>query len=166
MPQADPERDRTTERLFEIALDEAGLPPPTPEIEQERRVAIFDLIEGNLFALASGPSSGPYRLALRPEAHSIGFEVTTRDGALAAAFRLSAAPYLQVVRDYRLVCENYLDAVRHLSPGRIEAIDEARREIHEEGARILAADLSAQVRIDAQTARRLFTLVAVLRVAD
>ncbi len=166
MPQGEPAPDRPTERLFEIALDEAGLPPPTPEIEQERRVAIFDLIEGNVFALADAAATGPYRLALRPEAHSLGFEVTTRDGAQAAAFQLSAAPYAQVVRDYRLVCESYLDAVRHLSPAQIEAIDDARREIHEEGARRLAADLAARVRIDPQTARRLFTLVAVLRVED
>jgi len=165
MPQNDDAEGRAAGRLVDISLDDGGLPPPTPEIEQERRVAIFDLIEGNVFELAGGAEMrGPYRLVLRPDAHSIGLEVTSRDGGASETFRISAAPYAQVIRDYHQICQSYLDAVRHLPPAQIETIDAARRSIHEEGARRLIEELAGKVWIDPPTARRLFTLVAVLRV--
>jgi uncharacterized protein (UPF0262 family) len=154
------------DRLMDVTLDESGLPPPTPEIEQERRVAIFDLLEDNAFALPGREGRevppGPYRLHLAIRDRRLIFEVTTEAGAPAGAFHLSLTPFRQVVKDYFQICESYFDAVKHLPPARIEAIDMGRRGIHNEGSRILLERLEGKVETDMATARRLFTLICVL----
>lgn len=148
------------DRLIEVTLDEAGLPPPTPEIEQERRVAIFDLLDSNLFRLAG--IEGPFRLRLAVHERQLVFGVTTEAGAPAAEFHLSLRPFNQVVKDYFAICASYLDAVRRLPAAQIEAIDTGRRQIHDEGSRLLLARLEGKVETDLATARRLFTLLCVL----
>lgn len=154
-------------RLQEILLDDSGLPPPTPEIEQERRVAIFDLLEENRFALPAGiggpAPAGPYRLTLAIRDRRLNFDLTTADHTPAGSFQLSLTPFHQVIRDYFQICESYFDAVKRLPPAQIEAIDAARRDIHHEGSRILLDRLSGHVETDLTTARRLFTLICVLR---
>ena len=117
--------------ISHLELDDANLPPPTPEIEQERKVALFDLL-------------------------------ATEDAEKAAEFHLSLGPFRQVVKDYFQICESYFDAVKTLPPSQIETIDMARRGIHNEGSRVLQERLEGKAEIDADTARRLFTLICVL----
>jgi uncharacterized protein (UPF0262 family) len=153
-------------RLCQIEIDEKGLAPPTPEIEQERRVAIFDLLEDNSFALPSRPDRelphGPYRLHLAIREGRLVFDIATDTGEKAAEFHLSLGPFRQVVKDYFQICESYFDAVKRLPPSQIEAIDMARRGIHNEGASILRERLDGKADVDTDTARRLFTLICVL----
>ncbi len=153
-------------KLVHVEIDDSALPPPTPEIEQERKVAIFDLLEDNSFGLAKregrAPPDGPYRLTLAIRERRLVFDVTTEGGEPAAEFHLSLGPFRQVVKDYFQICESYFDAVKKLPPSQIEAIDMARRGIHNEGARLLEERLEDKVVIDSDTARRIFTLVCVL----
>ena len=155
-----------TNRLIEVNLDETGLAPPTPEIEQERRVAIFDLIEENRFAPCAreerATPAGPYRLGLAIRERRLVFEIMTEAGENAGAFHLSLTPFNQVVKDYFQICESYFDAVKRLPASQIEAIDMGRRGIHNEGSRILLERLEGKVETDMATARRLFTLICVL----
>lgn len=153
-------------RLCQIDIDEKGLARPTAEIEQERRVAIFDLLEDNRFALPPRPDrelpEGPYRLHLAIREGRLVFDISAEDGTRAAEFHLSLGPFRQVVKDYFQICESYFDAVKRLPPSQIEAIDMARRGIHNEGAAILRDRLDGKADVDTDTARRLFTLICVL----
>ena len=155
-----------SDRLIEVTLDESGLAPPTPEIEQERRVAIFDLIEENRFALPDRDDRpappGPYRLHLAIRDRRLVFALTTADQESAGEFHLSLTPFNQVVQDYFRICESYFDAVKRLPASQIEVIDMGRRGIHNEGSRILLDRLEGKVATDMATARRLFTLICVL----
>ncbi|MGI3185712.1 UPF0262 family protein [Nioella aestuarii] len=152
--------------ICHIEIDDSGLPAPTPEIEQERRVAIFDLLEDNSFALPERDGrevpAAPYRLGLAIRERRLVFDVDTEGGEDAAEFHLSLSPFRQVVKDYWQICESYYDAVKKLPPSQIEAIDMARRGIHNEGARVLQERLEGKADVDHDTARRLFTLVCVL----
>lgn len=152
-------------RICQIQIDDAGLPPPTPEIEQERKVAIFDLLEDNAFALPprnGTPVEGPFRLDLAIRDKRLVFDLASEAGAKVAEFHLSLGPFRQVVKDYFQICESYFDAVKRLPPAQIEAIDMARRGIHNEGARVLLERLEGKADLDIDTARRLFTLICVL----
>ncbi len=153
-------------RICHIEIDDAGLPPPTPEIEQERRVAIFDLLEENSFALpprdGKAVPDGPYRLALAIRDGRLVFDIATEAAERVGAFHLSLGPFRQVVKDYFQICESYFEAVKRLPPSQIEAIDMARRGIHNEGARVLQERLDGKAAVDTDTARRLFTLICVL----
>ncbi len=153
-------------RLCHIEIDERGLARPTPQIEQERRVAIFDLLEENSFALPArdgrAPPDGPYRLGLSIRDGRLVFAIALEDGGPVTDFILSLGPFRQVVKDYFQICESYFDAVKRLPPSQIEAIDMARRGIHNEGARILQERLDGKATVDIDTARRLFTLICVL----
>jgi uncharacterized protein (UPF0262 family) len=153
-------------RISQIEIDDAGLPAPTPEMEQERRVAVFDLLEDNSFDLPARDGRevppGPYRLALAVREKRLVVDITQEDGEKVAEFHLSLGPFRQVVKDYFQICDSYFDAVKRLPPSQIEAIDMARRGIHNEGARILMERLEGKAEIDIDTARRLFTLICVL----
>ena len=153
-------------RICHIEIDDSALPPPTPEIEQERKVAIFDLLEDNSFSLPEregrGVADGPYRLLLAIREKRLVFEVETEAQEPAAEFHLSLSPFRQVVKDYFQICESYFDAVKALPPSQIETIDMARRGIHNEGARVLQERLDGKADVDTDTARRLFTLICVL----
>ena len=153
-------------RICQIEIDEKGLARPTPEIEQERRVAIFDLLEENSFTPASRPDrempQGPWRVLLAIREGRLVFDIATETGDKAAEFHLSLGPFRQVVKDYFQICESYFDAVKRLPPSQIEAIDMARRGIHNEGARTLQERLEGKAEIDIDTARRLFTLICAL----
>lgn len=149
--------------ICHIEIDTQGLPAPTPQIEQERKVAIFDLLEENTFTLPKEDApDGPYRVTLAIREKRLVFDIDTEDGADAAEFHLSLSPFRQTVKDYWQICEAYFDAVKKLPPSQIEAIDMARRGIHNEGARLLQERLEGKAGIDIDTARRLFTLICVL----
>lgn len=153
-------------RIAHIEIDDSALPPPTPEIEQERKVAIFDLLEDNSFSLPDRDGrevpAGPYRLMLAIRDRRLVFDIRTEDEEQAAEFHLSLGPFRQVVKDYFQICESYFDAVKKLPPSQIEAIDMARRGIHNEGARVVQERLEGKADLDIDTARRLFTLICVL----
>ena len=153
-------------RIIHIEIDDTNLPPPTPEIEQERRVAVFDLLEGNHFSLPARADrelpSGPYRVGLAVKEKRLVFDIQTEAMQKAAEFHLSLSPFRQVVKDYWSICESYYDAVKNMPPSQIETIDMARRGIHNEGARILTERLAGKADVDKDTARRLFTLICVL----
>lgn len=153
-------------RISHIELDDAGLPPPTPEIEQERRVAIFDLLEDNSFTLpgrdGQAAPEGPFHLGLSIREKRLVFDVNTENSEKAAEFHLSLGPFRQVVKDYFQICESYFEAVKTAAPSQIETIDMARRGIHNEGSRVLQERLEGKVELDTDTARRLFTLICVL----
>lgn len=153
-------------RITHIELDDVNLPPPTPEIEQERRVAMFDLMEHNSFSLPPRDDrvvpAGPYRVGLSIREKRLVFDVQTEACDPAAEFHLSLSPFRQVVKDYFQICKSYFDAVKSLPPSQIETIDMARRGIHNEGARVLQERLEGKAIVDDDTARRLFTLICVL----
>ncbi len=155
-----------TNRICNIEIDERGLVRPTPEIEQERKVAIFDLLEDNSFSLPARENhptpTGPYRVGLAIRESRLVFDVRTQATEKVAEFHLSLGPFRQVVKDYFQICENYFDAVKRLPPSQIEAIDMARRGIHNEGARVLQDRLAGKAEVDIDTARRLFTLICVM----
>ena len=153
-------------KIIHIDLDDSALPPPTPEIEQERKVAMFDLLEDNSFVLPErdgrAAPDGPYRLGLSIRQKRLVFEIGTEGGDPAGEFHLSLGPFRQVVKDYFQICESYFDAVKTAAPSQIETIDMARRGIHNEGARVLEERLEGKAEVDSDTARRLFTLICVL----
>ena len=152
--------------ISKIKLDDRNLPRPTPEIDQERKVAIFDLLESNSFTLPernmNSNSAGPYQLELSITNRRLVFDLFTEAETKAVEFHLSLGPFRQVVKDYFQICESYFEAVKTLPPSQIETIDMARRGIHNEGARVLQERLNGKADIDDQTARRLFTLICVL----
>ncbi|WP_435140499.1 UPF0262 family protein [Pseudopelagicola sp. nBUS_19] len=152
--------------ISQIQIDDRNLPPPTPEIEQERKVAMFDLLEENTFNLPKRDDrlvpNGPYAVNLSIREKRLVFDVNSEVGEKAGEFHLSLSPFRQVVKDYWAICQSYYDAVKTLPPSQIETIDMARRGIHNEGARVLQERLEGKADIDNDTARRLFTLICVL----
>lgn len=147
-------------RIAAIELDEKSIARWTAEVEHERDVAIFDLLEENYFELKSG-DAGPYRLQLGLRDATLVFDLESSTGET-IELTLSAKPLRRVIKDYFMICESYFGAIRGAAPGRIEAIDMARRGLHNEGAEILQDAMADQVSMDSNTARRFFTLVCVL----
>lgn len=158
---------KETDRLLDVSIDDACLAAATPEIEQERRVAIFDLLEQNKFALqprgGRTPPAGPYKLNLSARDGRAVFHVGTTSDEAVAEFHLSMSPFADVMKDYFAICASYFDAVKHMPRSRIEAIDMGRRGIHDEGARLVKERLEGKAVVDDPTARRLFTLICVLQ---
>ncbi len=150
-----------TRRLVEIALDGDRVARRSPEVEHERAVAIFDLLQDNVFELTSG-ETGPYRLRLGIAERRLSFDIRDSEDAPLNRIMLPLTPFRSVIRDYFTVCEAYFEAIKTASRARIEAIDMGRRGLHDEGAEILRERLAADIAIDADTARRLFTLICVL----
>ena len=148
-------------RLFEVLLDEATLPRVSPDADHERAVAIFDLVEENVFG-AFGRDDGPYSLTLAQQEAKLSFAVRTQQGEAVADFVVSMTPFRPLLKDYFLVCETYYDAIRTASPREIEAIDRERTALHNEGAELIATRLLEKVEIDMPTARRLFTVISAL----
>jgi uncharacterized protein (UPF0262 family) len=151
------------DRIAEIRLDERSIVRWSLEVEHERNVAIFDLIESNSFSLAGSP--GPYRLLLSLRESNLVLEVRGPDEAAdPVEVVLATRPFRRVIKDYFLICESYLQAIKGATPSRIEAIDMARRGLHDEGSELLREALKGRAEVDHDTARRLFTLVCVLHI--
>lgn len=147
-------------RLTDIDLDES-IGRSTPDVEHERAVAIFDLVEENSFE-PIGHEGGPYRLKLSLVDKRLVIRITTEDGDDVATHILSLTPFRRIVKDYFMICESYYEAIRKASPTQIEAIDMGRRGVHNEGSQTLMDRLDGKVKVDFATARRLFTLICVL----
>lgn len=148
-------------RLTDISLDAKTLSHTSPDVEHERKVAIFDLLEQNSFALVDR-DEGPYKLRLSIVEKRLVFETSNDVGDPCATIILSMSPFRKIVRDYFMICESYFDAIKTAAPSRIEAIDMGRRGLHNEGSQILKDRLEGKVEMDFDTARRLFTLICVL----
>ncbi len=149
------------DRLATVTLDEASLGSSSDDIEHERRVAIYDLIEENKFK-PIGHAGGPYALHLGMRGNRLVFDIRLTDGTPVIAHMLSLAPFRGIVKDYFVVCDSYYTAIRTATPDRIEALDMGRRGLHDEGSRIVMERLKRKVELDFDTARRLFTLITVL----
>lgn len=152
-----------TNRLIAIDLDETSLGAASADADHERRIAIFDLLESNVFEV-EGEDAGPYALKLLVIDQRLIFEISGRDGGAPKSVVLSLTPFRRVIKDYFLVCNSYYDAIRNATPAQIEAIDMGRRSLHNDGSRLLEERLAGRVKMDFDTARRLFTLICALHV--
>ncbi len=148
-------------RLIAVSLDEASIGRGNPDQEHERRIAIYDLVEDNSFAL-HGHDGGPYRLAIGVQEGRLLLAVMDESGVGLMSHLLSLKPFRSILRDYLMLCDNYYQAIRSASPRQIEAIDMGRRGLHDEGAALLGERLRGKIDADHDTLRRLFTLVTAL----
>lgn len=155
------ESNNATSRLVEITLDPKSVGRNTPDVEHERKVAIFDLLEENVFALESG-ADGPFSLSLSIAENRLVFAVGDADQNPLTSFMLSLTPFRKIVKDYFFVCESYYTAIKTAPPSRIEALDMGRRGLHNEGSQLLMQRLEGKIETDFNTARRLFTLICAL----
>jgi uncharacterized protein (UPF0262 family) len=151
----------TARRIVDIVLDEESVSHRTPEVEHERAVAMFDILEENDFCLVGG-DPGPYRLRIGIFEQRLLFDVRDGEDRKLRDIVLSLTPFRKVVKDYFLICESYYAAIKKLSPSQIEALDMGRRGLHNEGSELLRERLEGKIEIDLDTARRLFTLICAL----
>lgn len=146
-------------RLQSVVLDEESLAAASRDQEQERQIAIFDLLEDNQFA-PEAASGGPYDLRIALIDNRLALDI--EGPGYGRRHILSLSPFRGVVRDYRMICESYYDAIRNATPGRIEGLDMGRRGLHNEGSVLLQTRLAGKIEMDVDTARRLFTLICAL----
>src|SRR3954468_17515759 len=153
--------DQPKQRLVKVTLDEGSIGRSSQDIEHERAVAIYDLLDDNSFAPVDY-EGGPYALHLSISENRLVFDIRQEDGAPVMAHLFSLTPFRRIVRDYFMICDSYYKAIRISTPSQIEAIDMGRRGLHNEGSEILRERLKGKVEIDFNTARRLFTLICAL----
>ena len=154
-------------RISHIDLDEATILWRNPDIEQERRIAIFDLIEQNSFRplrSAEAGNDGPYRLRLSVEDGRLALAIADEAGTPLETIVLALGRFRRPIRDYFAICDSYYQAIRRATAQEIETIDMARRGVHNEAAELLLERLEGKVETDFATARRLFTLICVLHI--
>lgn len=151
-------------RIIGVELDERTVIWRNADVEQERRVAIFDLLEGNMFRPVELGGSGPWRLTLRVDDGRLAMDLSEENGSAHGTVVLGLAPFRRVVREYFAICDSYYKAIRNSSPSAIETIDMARRGVHNSAAELLMERLDGKVETDFDTARRLFTLICVLHI--
>jgi uncharacterized protein (UPF0262 family) len=155
--------DPVHHRIVKIELDERTVVRRNADVEHERAVAIFDLLEENRFALVGG-APGPYQLRLSIEENRLVFDIKTQAGDVCDKVQIALTPFRTVVKDYFTVCETYYEAIKRSSPSQIEALDMGRRALHDEGSELLRERLKEKIALDPNTARRLFTLICVLHI--
>lgn len=153
----------STQRIVKIDLDERSVVRRNADIEHERAVAIFDLLEENHFA-PTAAHEGPFHLQIGLEEGRLAVEIRDTGNRQLDRFTVALQPFRGIMRDYFLICESYYSAIRTASPSKIEAIDVGRRSLHNEGSELLRDQLASKVDIDLDTARRLFTLLCVLHI--
>jgi uncharacterized protein (UPF0262 family) len=154
-------------RIIDVTLDERTILWRSADIEQERRIAIFDLIEGNFFAPQRAyPDgyAGPFKIELAVEEGRLGIAIHRQDGSHLETYILAMGRFRRPIRDYFAICDSYYQAIRHATPQAIETVDMARRGIHNDAAEMLKERLKGKIEIDFDTARRLFTLICVLHI--
>lgn len=158
-----------SKKLVDITLDDSTIARWSADVEHERRIAIFDLLEENSFSLlksADAKYPGPYKLHLSTIEGRLSFDVKSTDDDTLMAFRLAMSPFRRIIRDYFAICDSYYEAIKSASPSQIEAIDMGRRGLHNQGSELLIERLEGKIEIDTQTSRRLFTLICVLHLKD
>jgi uncharacterized protein (UPF0262 family) len=154
-------------RIIDVTLDERTILWRSADIEQERRIAIFDLLEDNRFAPLRHHGdgyAGPYKLRLRVEEGRLALEIHRDDGSHLETIVLGLARFRRPIRDYFAICDSYYQAIRNATPQQIETVDMARRAVHNEAAELLRERLEGKIDVDFDTARRLFTLICVLHI--
>ncbi|MDH5748318.1 MAG: UPF0262 family protein [Rhodospirillales bacterium] len=151
------------QRIIHVSLDEHTVIRRSPQIEHERKVAIYDILEENQFEILGG-IEGPYNLHISTEENRLIFDVRDEIGGPLTKFTLPISSFRSIVKDYFVVCDSYFQAIKTLTPSQIEAIDMGRRGLHNEGAELLRDRLADKVKIDENTSRRLFTLICVLHI--
>ncbi|MPY71994.1 MAG: UPF0262 family protein [Alphaproteobacteria bacterium] len=152
-------------RLVKVTLDDDPRIRRSREVEHERAVAVFDLLEENSFALV-GDEGGPYSLHIAVQENRLVLDIRNGDERPIEAVTLPLSPFRSLIRDYFKICEAYMEAIRTASLSRIEAIDMGRRAVHNEGAALLSERLAGRIAMDDPTRRRLFTLICVLHVRE
>ena len=150
-----------TRRLVKVTLDENSIGRSSADVEHERAVAIYDLLEGNVFAPV-GHDGGPYTLHIAVVSNRLMLDVRSDDDSQVVTHHLSLTPLKRIVKDYFMICDSYYQAIRASTPSQIEAIDMGRRALHNEGSELLRERLKDKIAVDFDTARRLFTLLTVL----
>lgn len=158
---------RAAKRITDLKLDEKSIIRRNADIEHERRVAIFDLLEDNFFAPKTPYADnyeGPFRVVLRIEDNRLALDIKNLEEAILETVVLPLTPFRRVIKEYFLICDSYFKAIKTASPRQIEAIDMGRRGLHNEGSELLRERLAEKVEIDHDTSRRLFTLLCVLQI--
>ena len=150
-------------RLIDVRLDEKTLVRRSPEVEHERAIAIYDLLDDNHFELV-GCSEGPYRLYLSLQDNRLILDVRDADRAELGKIPVPLLPFRRIVKEYFEICQTYYDAIKTAPPSRIEAIDMGRRGLHNDGSELLRERLKGKIELDENTSRRLFTLLCVLHI--
>ena len=153
----------STRRIANIKLDERTVTRRNPEVEHERAIAMYDLLDQNVFEPV-GCGEGPYNVSLGIEDNRLIFDIRDPSDHPLGRVPLPILPFKKIIREYFMICESYYDSIKSAPPSRIEAIDMGRRGVHNEGAMLLQERLSGKIDIDHNTARRLFTLVCVLHI--
>ena len=148
-------------RLMAITLDQKSIQHGNHHIDHERELAIFDILDGNIFAL-DGRNDGPYKLAISIEDDKLVLNVGNESTPELLVHALSMTPFKRIIRDYFQTCDSYYEAIRSAPPARIQAIDMSRRSLHDDGSRVLMERLAGKITLDFDTARRLFTLITAL----
>ena len=151
--------DRTSHRLQSVVIDDDSLGAVSRDQEQERQIAIFDLLEENYFR-PDGAEDGPYDLRISLAENRLALDI--QGPSYEKRHLLSLSPFRGVIKDYFMICESYYHAIRNATPQQIEALDMGRRGLHNDGSQLLQARLEGKVATDADTARRLFTLICAL----
>lgn len=161
---SDTQFNEATDKIIAIDLDDKSVIRRSVEIEHERKVAMYDLLDMNRFRPTSG-ETGPFKVRLGIEdGKRLIFKIDNEANEHLTSVSLPLSPFRRIVRDYFQICESYYDAIKKHSPSQIETIDMARRGLHNEGAEILVEALKDKIDIDKSTSRRLFTLVCVLHI--
>ncbi len=161
MTQRDTKPPETADRLIAVDLDDSLAAVASRDIEHERKVAIYDLLEDNSFAV-TGHHAGPYKLVLSIIDKRLVFDIRDTGDNTVTFIGLALSPFRRIVKDYYLMCDSYFEAIRTAPPSRIETVDMARRGLHNEGSELLQARLEGKIDVDFNTARRLYTLLCVL----
>ena len=154
-------------RIIDVQLDDRTILWRSADVEQERRIAIFDLIEGNHFAPQRDHAdgyAGPYRIALSVEEGRLVLAIKREDDTPLETLILAMGRFRRPIRDYFAICDSYYQAIRQSTPQQIETVDMARRAVHNEAAELLIERLTGKIEVDFDTARRLFTLICVLHI--
>jgi uncharacterized protein (UPF0262 family) len=154
-------------RISHIELDQHSIIWRNADIEQERRIAIFDLLEGNSFApqrVHDDHYAGPYRVTLRVEEGRLALDLYREDQTHLESVILALGRFQRPIREYFAICDSYFQAVKQSTPQQIETVDMARRAIHNDASEMLKERLAGKIDVDFDTARRLFTLICVLHI--
>ncbi|MFV0298960.1 MAG: UPF0262 family protein [Hyphomicrobiaceae bacterium] len=159
--QAGDDKTNENDRLSAITLDQGSIRRSNPNVEHEREVAIYDILDGNHFAI-DGRDDGPYELNLAIAEDRLVMTVGSQSGEPPMTYMFSLSPFRRIIKDYFMVCESYYQAIRTAPPSRIQAIDMGRRGLHDEGSQVLGERLKGKIDVDHDTARRLFTLICTL----
>jgi uncharacterized protein (UPF0262 family) len=154
-------------RIIDLSLDQRTIIWRSADIEQERRIAIYDLLEDNYFApqrVHADGYAGPYKVELSVEEGRLAIAIAREDGTPLEAVILGLGRFRRPIRDYFAICDSYFQAIRQATPEQIETVDMARRGVHNDAAELLKTALDGKIAVDFDTARRLFTLICVLHI--